>query len=103
MLGVDAEGIAAVAHLGFDLDHRDFMIYAVARAVRCAGLGYGRAAVQVALDICQATKTEQRLDARVYAKVHRQNMASLSVLAGFDFEYVRVFGDGYELWVRELA
>lgn len=34
----------------------------------------------------------------VHAHVHRQNVASLGLLAKFDFAFVKAEQDGYELW-----
>jgi len=100
-LGFDAEGLAAAAHFGFDDTQSQFIIWAVARAVRCRGRGHGGEAVVAALASLEATKKRLSLDAGVFTYVDPRNEASRKMVEALGFEYLDLY-DGYEGWVRDI-
>lgn len=101
MVGRDDEGIAVVASLGFDSREEQFTIHVVARALRCAGLGYGRAAIEKALIVYAAHKKLHGLDCGVFARIHPDNEPSKAAFSEFGFARLGVY-DGLEIWVRDV-
>jgi RimJ/RimL family protein N-acetyltransferase len=102
LLGFDAQGIAAAAHVGFDLAGEDFIIFAVARARRCARMGYGAEAIQVALAACLETKQGRDLNALAYGRVHPHNEASRAMMSSAGFIDTGERDGIYEVWVHAL-
>jgi ribosomal protein S18 acetylase RimI-like enzyme len=102
LLALDDEGVTAAVHFGFDDTQRHFIIWAAARAIRCRGRGYGREAVEVAVEVLTGTKVEQGIDAAVFTFVHPKNYLSKAILDDVGFEYLGMYEDGYEGWIRDL-
>jgi L-amino acid N-acyltransferase YncA len=102
MLGVDDHGIAAIVHLGVDNEDEDFIIFAVARAQRCAGQGLGREGMRIALDICRATNANRGLHAQVIGRIDPRNVASKGMAEAVGFVYSGFMVDGYEVWSYRL-
>lgn len=102
VLGVDPVGIAAAVHFGFDQDGEHFIIFAVACAHRCRGRGYGLRAVELALEVCRATKARYALDCAVFTRIDPRNTPSRKMAEAAGFEYLNQYDDGYESWIRDL-
>lgn len=77
------------------------MIWSVARAHRCSGLGYGREALEVSLAVMKATKETYDLDLGVFTYVDPRNKASRNMVQAVGFTYLNMY-DGYEGWVRDV-
>lgn len=101
VLGFDGEGIASAIHFGFDDEHAQFVIWAVACALRTRGRGYGRQAIGVALSSLRATKLHYDLDCGVFTHIDPRNSASREAFRMAGFEYLDQY-DGYEGWVRDI-
>jgi L-amino acid N-acyltransferase YncA len=98
----DGSGIAAVAHFGLDRQEEQFIIWAVARATRCAGQNYGTATLEMILGMLRGARRSMGLDCGAFAWVHPQNQPSKHMLHEVGFEHIGD-EDGYQGWVHDLA
>ena len=101
LLGFDSSGVATAAHFGFDDRHEQFMIWAVACAMRCRGEGLGKETLIMVLDVLRATKDRYGLDCGVFTHIDPRNAASRAAFASAGFEFLDVY-EGFEGWVRDI-
>lgn len=97
-IGRDSQGVAAVVHYGQDdTDDKRYWIMTVARDERCAGLGYGRDALDHSLERIAYLQRLGGEDCAVFAKIDPGNRDSRSMFKAAGFEYIHDFKQ-YEVW-----
>lgn len=100
-IGRDSEGVASVAHFGNDSDGAGhFVIMIVARDERCAGLGYGRDALDYALAQIADLKPDSEA-CTVYARIHPKNADSRSMATAAGFENLGPV-EKYDMWTLDM-
>ena len=98
MLGYDDMGLATVAHFGLDDRQSIWMVWALARAFRCPGEGYGDETIENVLDTIRGHGGPQA----VMGRVHHQNDASKAMIEKYGFRRHKQVGD-LEHWARPIG
>ncbi len=88
VLGMIDDEVATVSYVSFDAEGEQLLVRAVARAWKFRGHGLGRVALDVGLTVLRDTRRAHALDCGIWARAHKQNLASLTMLADAGFEEI---------------